>query len=233
MPGATAGNANARDLISAGLRDAIPLFVPAIPFALVLGIAILSSGINPWLAWSTSPIVYGGAAQLTLISLLGEGASVAAAVTAALVVNARHLMYSAALAPAFQQQPRWFRWFGPYLLIDQAFALGILRGRDDPRSFRVYYLTIGLTFWTLWQLTTALALFIGPVIPVQWGLDFAVPILFLGLLVIMIDRWPKAAVAVLAAFITWLCAGLPNRSGLLVGALCGVAFGILLEKSRR
>ena len=49
----------------------------------------------------------------------------------------------------------------------------------------------------------------------------------------MIDQWPKAAVAVLAAFITWLCAELPNRSGLLVGALCGVAAGIVLEKLRQ
>lgn len=221
-----------RALLATAVRDALPLFVPAIPFALVLGLAIVGSGINPWLAWTTSPIVYGGAAQLTLISLLGEGASVAAAVMAALVVNARHLMYSAALAPTFQQQPRWFQWFGPYLLIDQTFALGVLRGDDDPRTFRLYYITAGLTFWALWQLTTLLALFLGPLVPASWGLDFAVPILFLGLLVMMIDQWPKAAVALLAAAVTWLCADLPNRSGLLVGALCGVAAGITLEKLR-
>jgi predicted branched-subunit amino acid permease len=221
-----------RELLSAGVRDALPLFVPAIPFALVLGLAIMSSGIHPWLAWTSSSIVYGGAAQLTLISLLGQGASVAAAVTAALVVNARHLMYSAALAPAFQRQPRWFQWFGPYLLIDQAFALGMLHISDEPRAFRLYYLAVGVTFWALWQLTTLLALFLGPVIPPEWGLDFAVPILFLGLLVMMIDRWPKAAVAVLASATTWLCAELPNRSGLLVGALCGVTAGVVLEKLR-
>jgi predicted branched-subunit amino acid permease len=222
-----------RALIATAVRDALPLFIPAIPFALVLGLAIMSSGIDPWLAWSTSPVVYGGAAQITLISLLGDGASVAAAVTAALIVSARHLMYSAALAPTFQQQPRWFRWFGPYLLIDQTFALGMLHIRDQPRAFRLYYLATGLTFWTLWQLTTVLALFIGPAVPAAWGLDFAVPILFLGLLVMMIDHWPKAAVAVLAAIVTWLCADLPNRSGLLVGASCGVAAGVLLEKLRR
>lgn len=223
---------NDRALIVTGVRDALPLFVPAIPFALVLGLAFLGSGITPWLAWTTSPIVYGGAAQLTLISLLGEGASVAAAVTAALVVNARHLMYSAALAPTFQRQPRWFRWFGPYLLIDQSFALGMMRNTDDPRTFRIYYLTVGLTFWMLWQLTTLLALFLGPVVPAEWGLEFAVPILFMGLLVMMIDRWPKAVIAVLAGSITWLCAELPNRSGLLVGAFCGVAAGVALEKLR-
>jgi predicted branched-subunit amino acid permease len=214
------------------VREAVPVFIPAIPFALVLGLAILGSGIYPALAWSSSPIVFGGAAQLTLITLLGEGAAAAAAVTAALIVNARHLMYSAALAPTFQQQPAWFRWVGPYLLIDQLFALAMLRINDGVEEFRVYYLGVGGTFCLLWLLTTALGVVIGPAVPLHWGLGFAVPVLFLGLLVMMIDRWPKVVAALIAAGVTYLAAGLPNRSGLLVGALAGILSGIAAEKLR-
>ena len=108
------------------IGDAVPVFIPGIPFALVLGFAIKAAGLDALVGWSSSPIVYGGASQLTLVTLLGEGASVAAAVTAALVVNARHLMYSAAMAPTFQEQPAWFRWIGSYFLIDQVFALCML-----------------------------------------------------------------------------------------------------------
>ena len=96
-----------------GVIDALPLFVPAIPFGLVIGLAITESGMNPFVGWSGSWLIFGGAAQLTLVTLLGSGVAVAAAVGTALVVNARHLMYSAALAPTFQSQPRWFRWLGP------------------------------------------------------------------------------------------------------------------------
>ncbi|MDF2731170.1 MAG: putative branched-chain amino acid export protein large subunit, partial [Acidimicrobiia bacterium] len=110
-----------------GAIDALPLFVPAIPFGLVIGLAITESGMNPFVGWSGSWLIFGGAAQLTLVTLLGTGVAVAAAVGTALVVNARHLMYSAALAPTFQRQPRWFRWLGPYLLIDQLFALTTVR----------------------------------------------------------------------------------------------------------
>lgn len=213
--------------------DALPIYVPAVPFALVLGLAIVESGINPLVGWLSSPLVFGGAAQLTLISLIGSGAALAAAVTAALVVNARHLMYSAALAPIFQKQPRWFRWLGPYVLIDQVFALSTLRLDDDPGTFRTYYLSMGATFWVLWNLTTALGIFIGPVVPEEWNLEFAVPILFLGLLVMALDRWQKTAVALVAAGVTYLSAELPNRSGLLVGALIGIALGTFLERWRR
>jgi predicted branched-subunit amino acid permease len=206
------------------------MFLPAIPFALVLGIAILDSGVLPLLGWSSSSIIYGGASQLTLLTLLGDGAALTAAVTAALIVNARHLMYSAAMAPTFQQQPAWFRWVGSYFLIDQVFALAMLRSNDDPESFRTYYLSAGLTFWVLWLLFTAVALVAGPVFPQHWGVGFAVPVMFLGLLVVGIDRWPKVVAAAVAAVVTWLAAPLPHRSGLLLGAIAGVATGLLLER---
>ena len=74
-------------------------------------------------------------------------------------------MYSAALAPKFQEQPRWFRWLGPYVLIDQVFALSSLRLEDEPKKFRTFYLTIGALFWTFWQINIAIGLFLGPVVP--------------------------------------------------------------------
>lgn len=222
-----------RVTVRRAILDALPLYVPAVPFALVIGLAIGEAGVNAFAGWSGSWIIFGGAAQLTLISLLGSGAAVAAAVTAALVVNARHLMYSAAMAPTFQRQPAWFRWVGPYLLIDQLFALSSVQQDREERWFRTYYLTAGLTFWTLWQATTALGLAIGPVVPEEWRLEFAVPILFLGLIVIGIDKASKAVAALVGAGVTYLAAGLPNRASLLVGALVGIAVGTILERTRR
>jgi len=217
-------------IIRRGVSDALPVFAPAIPFTLMLAIVILESGMLPVIGWSSSVIIYGGASQLTLLTLLGEGAAAAAAISAALIVNARHLMYSAAMAPTFQRQPSWFRWVGSYFLIDQVFALCMLRIHDDPHSFRTYYLSVGLTFWSLWILCTGLALVIGPVVPQDWGVGFAVPVMFMGLLVVGIDRWPKAVAALVAGLVTLLAAQWPHRSGLLLGAVAGVAVGLLLER---
>lgn len=222
-----------RSIVRRGVLDALPLYVPAVPFALVIGLAIGEAGIDAFVGWSGSWIIFGGAAQLTLISLLGSGAAVAAAVTAALVVNARHLMYSAALAPTFQTQPVWFRWLGPYVLIDQLFALSSIEQDRDETWFRTYYLSAGATFWVLWQLTTALGLAIGPVVPAEWNLEFAVPILFLGLIVMGIDKSSKVVAALVGAGVTFLAAGLPNRAGLLVGALVGILAGTVVERGRR
>lgn len=222
-----------RAIVRRGITDALPLYVPAVPFALVIGLAIVESRINIFSGWSGSWLIFGGAAQLTLVSLLGSGAAVIAAVTAALVVNARHLMYSAALAPTFQKQPAWFRWLGPYVLIDQNFALTIIEADNDPDTFRTYYLAAGATFWTLWQVTTALGIAIGPVVPEEWNLEFAVPLLFVGLIVIGIDKSSKLVAALVGAGVSFLFAGLPNRSGLLVGAFVGILAGTIAERFRR
>lgn len=221
-----------RAVVKQAIADALPLYVPAVPFALIIGLAVVDSGMNQLVGWSSAWLIFGGAAQLTVISLLGAGTAVLAAITAGLVVNARHIMYSAAVAPAFQGQPRWMQWLGPYVLIDQLFALSSLRLDDDPRTFRTYYLTAGATFWTLWQLSVAAGLFIGPVIPDEWSLEFAVPILFIGLIVIGIDRFPKLLAALVGAGVTYLSAGLPNRAGLLVGAAVGVLAGTIAERYR-
>ena len=219
-----------RATVRRGVTDALPLFVPAVPFALVIGLAIVEADINLFSGWSGSWLIFGGAAQLTLVSLLGSGAAVLAAITAALVVNARHLMYSAAMAPVFQKQPSWFRWVGPYVLIDQMFALTVIEADSDPDFFRTYYLAAGATFWTLWQITTALGIAIGPVVPEEWNLGFAVPLLFIGLLVLGVDKSSKLVAALSGAGVTYLFANLPNRTSLLVGALAGIVIGTVIER---
>jgi predicted branched-subunit amino acid permease len=210
-----------------GILDAVPLFIPAIPFAFVLAVAILDSGVNELTGLSSSLIVYAGAAQLTLVTLLGAGAAWAA-VTAAFVVNTRHALYSLALAPAFQRQPAWFRWVGSALLIDQMFVLAEPHKDDDPADFRRYYLSAALFMLVAWNLCTAVGLLVGPSVPTDWGLGFAVPVMFTGMLVpgLAGAAPPRVVAAVVAAAATILAAGLPNRSGLLVGAAAGVVAGL-------
>lgn len=213
-----------------GVRDSLPVIIPVVPFALVLGLAIAESPLSNLVGWLGSSFIFGGAAQLTVVTLTTEGAALLAVIAAGLVVQARHFMYSAALAPFFGPQPRWFRWLGPYLLVDQAFALSSLRVDDPPDSFRGYYLGVGFTFWSVWQVSVALGLVVGPVVPGEWSLGFAVPLLFVGLLVVAVDSRPALAAAVAAAAVTWLTLGIPNRLGIILGALAGVAAGLVASR---
>lgn len=222
-----------RAMFRRGIGEALPLFLTVIPFALIIGLAIVESGLHPLVGWSASPIIFGGAAQLVVLTLLGSGTALAATIAAGLVIQARHLMYSAALAPTFQKQPRWFQWLGPYVLIDQMFALASTRTHESPEDFRSYYLGAGLVYVIGWNSTTAIGLLIGPVVPESWQLGFAIPLMFVVLLISGINRWPKLVAAVVAAVVTYLTAGLPNKLGLIIGGVVGIAAGVLASRLRR
>jgi predicted branched-subunit amino acid permease len=110
------------------------------------------------------------------------------------------------------------------------FAIVILRKDDDPDDFRTYYLAAAATFFTFWNIIVALGLLIGPVVPATWQLGFAIPVMFVGIVVMSIDRYPKAVAAIVGAAASYMFAGLPNRAGLLVGALVGIIAGVLADQ---
>lgn len=207
---------------------AVPLFLPAIPFAFVYGLAVRDSIIPDDLGLVASIIIFAGAAQLAMVTLLGS-ASIWAAGLAAVVINARHIMYSAAMAPAFKQQPRWFRFLGPLSLIDQVFALTEPRSRDHPTLFRRYYLVTSAIFTGGWMTSTIVGYFFGSFIPATWQLGYTPAVMFVGLVVMSMNRRPAVVAAVVGASVCFLTIGLPNRIGLLIGALAGVLAALVAD----
>ena len=207
----------------------LPLFLPALPFALLFGVMVVESGVPHLLGWSSSFIMFGGSAQMTLITLVGEGAAVSAAITTTLIVTARHILYSVTLAPRFQVQPRWFRWLGPYVLIDQVFALTQIRDLSDDDDFRRYYLTAGFTFWAMWGLFTGLGIVLAPVIPEDIGIEIAITLMFLGLLLMAIRRRAQVVTAVISAAVALWFAHLDNQVGLIIGVVASLSVATLAE----
>ena len=208
--------------------DVIPLIIPAVPFGFVVGLAATESAMPQWVAWLTAPLIFAGAAQLAMITLAGT-ASLWAVVTAVLVINTRHVMYSAALAPTFRAQPRWMRWVGPFFMVDQTFALAALQTHRSPAEFRRYYLTVALTIYAVWNVVVPLGMLVGPIVPDSWRLDFAPPVMFAGLTLFAINRVPAAVAAIVGGFVSLTTVDLQDRLGIVVGALAGVVAGAVAE----
>ncbi len=211
------------------VADGLPLLVPAVPFGFVVGLAITQSAMPLWAAWLTSPFVFAGAAQLTMVTIAGT-ASLWATISAVLVINSRHVMYSAALAPPFRAQPRWIRWAAPLVMVDQVFALAVLRGNEPPESFRRYYLTLGVMFFTAWNIIVPVGMLIGPVIPDSWRLDFAPVVMFAGMALFAVKRVGAGVAVVVGGLVSLAAAGLSDRLGILVGALAGVLAGSIVDQ---
>jgi 4-azaleucine resistance transporter AzlC len=218
-----------------GVRAVAPLLVGVMPFGLILGVAAAASSIGTVLGWATSPIIFAGAAQLVTIELTNAGAAAVVVIATALVVNARHLMYSAALADHFRSFPTSWRYGLPYLMTDQAFAVSITRytTMDDPVSKRWFFLGAGLGLWGPWQVTTAVGALLGAQVPESWSLDFAIPLVFLVLLILSVGDRPGLVAAVIGGIAAVAGRGIPYRLGLIVAAMVGIAAGVLAERVRR
>jgi predicted branched-subunit amino acid permease len=211
------------------LADVAPLAIPVVPFGFVVGLAITESAMPQWAGLLSSPLIFAGASQLAMITLAGS-ASIWAIIAAVFVINTRHLMYSAALAPAFRHQPRWMRWGAPFLMVDQTFALSSLQTLRSPAEFRRYYLTTAGVLFVVWNAVVPLGMLIGPVIPGGWRLDFAPPIMFAGLTLFAVKRVSAGAAAIVGGLTSLAAVNLNDRLGIVIGAIAGVVAGAITEQ---
>lgn len=218
-----------------GSKAISPLLIGVIPFGLAFGVVTADSVLGPALAYATSLVIFAGAAQLATIQLLDEGVVGAVVVATALVINSRHVMYSAALAPQFGEFPRWTRYALPYLLTDQAFAVSIVGYRDvtDPVYKRWFFTGAAFTMWAFWQMSTLAGVVIGAQLPEALSLDFAIPLMFLALLVLTVRSRPELVAALVGGGVAVLAAPAPLGLGLIIGALSGVAAGVVAHRLMR
>jgi 4-azaleucine resistance transporter AzlC len=214
-----------------GIRDGSPLLPGVVPFGVVVGIASAKAGLALLEAVAMSVVVFAGASQLAALDLLGRDAPLAIVLLTGTVINLRMLMYSASIAPYLTRFSGRVKATIAYMLTDQAFALAILEFRSERSVDRVaYYLGIAAMLWVAWQIATVAGFLIGAGIPDAWGLDFAVPLVFLAVLVPAIENWPGVVAALVGGSVAFLAAGLPLNLGLLIGAASGITGGLAAEQ---
>ena len=218
-----------------GVRDAAPILIGIAPFGLVAGAAAIDAGLTPLQAVGLSVVVFAGASQLAAIDLLGSNAELLVVVVTGLVINLRMVMYSASIAPHFRPLRTWWKSLCSYVLTDQAYALSIARYADrdlDSTERRDYYLGVAVSLWVVWQCCTVLGIVVGARVPDSWGLEFAVPLVFLSLLVPAVTTRPKLVAAVVGGSVAVAgdVFGVPFNLGLIAGGLAGVVAGVIVDE---
>lgn len=221
--------------LSAGLRgarDTLPLLPGGVPFGLIYAVAAVSAGIPAWLAQAMSLVIFAGSAQFAVVQLVGAGAPAVTLVLTGTILNLRHLLYSASLAPELRPtRPRWKALLA-YLLTDEMYGVVSARLRAGLASSdtRWYALGSGLTLWVEWQLSTLAGLLIGARIPAAWSLDFAATLTFIALVVPLLRDRPSGLAAAVAALASALLIHAPLKLGLVAAIVAGVLAGLAAER---
>jgi|SRR5579884_167147 len=214
-----------------GARDTLPLLPGVVPFGLILGVAARGTHLPAWLAQATSFVIFAGSAQFAVVQLIATGAPAFVLALTGVLLNLRHVLYSATLAPYVRSATPRKKALLSYLLTDETFGVSIarLRARLAEEQRVRYVLGSGATLWTAWNLSTLVGLFVGAQIPAAWSLDFAAPLTFIALVVPLLADRASVAAAAVAGAVSVLALHAPLRLGLVAAAVAGVLAGLLLE----
>ena len=221
----------------AGARATLPLVLGAIPFGIIFGALAVNSGISPAGTAAMSALVFAGSAQFIAAGLVAGGAGVAVIVLTTAIVNLRHALYSATLAPYLKHLPQ--RWLIPlgFWLTDESFAVIIARyrqtgGQMGETPYRHwFYLGSALAMYVNWQICTWIGIVAGQALPnpASWGLDFAMIVTFIGMLAGLIRQRSELVAAAVAGMVALAANPLPNKLGLILAALAGIGAGMAAE----
>lgn len=218
----------------AGVRAEVPLLIGVFPFGLIYGASALDAGLSPAASQMMSSILFAGSAQVIAAQLVREAAPGLVILLTIAVVNLRHMLYSASLAPYIAALPTRWKVLLSYLLTDEAYAPSIIHYEKEGLTpyAHWFWLGAGLALWTTWQVATALGIFLRAAIPDSWSLDFALPLTFIAMVVPVLKNRAAVAAALSAGVVALLAFSLPYKLGLILAALVGIVVGTVLEDKK-
>jgi 4-azaleucine resistance transporter AzlC len=234
-PTATDAATSAPDLQASRRRlitEGVGIAVSAVGFGFVYGLSARDAGFSPVEAIAMSTIVFAGAAQFAAIGYVTSGLAWPGVLLLTALLNARHLLYSAALRPWLREVPLPRRAIMAHILTDEAFALTIghfrRMGRSDEWGYWVA--AIGATFIP-WNLASLAGVYLGGQIPdpARFGVDIIFPAAMVGLAVGLITGRRELVAAIVGAGIAVVVALITSPSiGIVAGGILGPAVGLLV-----
>ncbi|MGJ8528162.1 AzlC family ABC transporter permease [Maritalea sp.] len=168
-----------------GIRAIAPLVIAAFPIALVFGALAAQKGLTPFETMLMSGVVFAGGSQFVAIDFWATPVPWIAITISALLVNIRHILMSASLGSKTRQMGFGKQLIAFGFLADEVWALSEHRARKEGTSF-AFMMGLALPFYVNWVVTTGVGASLGTMLadldPAKWGLDFAFPAIFIGLI---------------------------------------------------
>ncbi len=221
------------NLFFRGARDIIPLLIAAAPFGIVYGALAQSNGLSVLATMGMSLFVFAGSSQFVAVTLIGVGAAAPIVILTVFVVNLRHMLYAVSMMPYVAELPQKIRALMSFWLTDESYATLSKGLIDEPTmpQFHWYYFGGAFAMYFNWQCCTALGIYLGQEIPdlTKWGLDIAMVVAFVGIVVPILKNKAQWACAITAFFAALVTHSWPHQSGLLLSSLLAIAVGVLLS----
>jgi 4-azaleucine resistance transporter AzlC len=222
---------------SDGIRASLPVVLGFVACGLAFGVIARTTGLSVAEVALMSLILYAGSAQFIITGLLGASAAPSAIIFTVFLVNLRHLLYSASLAPHVRHLPVWKNILIGTELTDETFSVASshLPG-ETPASAR-WMLGLNITCHLTWIIATVAGAIVGSAIADMrsLGLDFALTAMFAALLVIQLKSHPRLRAGIVVLVIgAGIAVGgatiIPTSWALIAATLVAVTIGKVIEE---
>jgi 4-azaleucine resistance transporter AzlC len=184
------------------MRLGMPIFLGYVPVGTAFGIIATSIGFSALQALACSATALAGAGQFIALSVMRTGEGAAAVLAATTVVNLRYVLFAATMSPYLRGMTLPGQAALAFTLTDETFAVNIADRRSGLAT-GWSQIGVGLIAWTGWLTGTAVGALASSWIgdPASWGVDFAMPAMFVSLLIALAEDRTHALSALLAGSI--------------------------------
>jgi 4-azaleucine resistance transporter AzlC len=215
-----------------GVKNVLPILLGVAPFGMIYGVLAIGAGLSSLDAQAMSSVVFAGSSQFMLVQLIELGTPTLILILSGFIINLRHALYSASVAPYMRKLSPLWKALLSYVLTDEAYAVVIThyQKEEDSGYKHWFFLGAGLGLWSCWQLSTAAGIFLGAQVPSSWGLDFTLALTFIALVFPIINDKPSLLAAISAGVTAMLTRGLPYKLSIIAAAFVGIAVGLWSEK---
>lgn len=218
-----------------GMRDAIPIVLGYLPLGFAFGVLATEAGMTVAQATVMSLLCFTGVGQYIGIGVVQAGGEILTAVIANLLVNLRYFLFSTSLVPHLKVVPTKIAAILSYGLTDETYAVALNRYQTKPASAH-YMAGLNLTSHIGWIGSTLLGALLGTLITNtdKIGLNFALPAMYICLLVLLVSKRSEVIVAALSAILCLLIGylyppSMANLSNIIIATVVAATIGVMLH----
>jgi len=222
-----------------GVKDCVPTLLGYLSIGFAAGVVEKTAGMSIAEIALMSLLLYAGSGQFIAAGMIAASNPISAIIFTVFFINLRHLLLSAAIAPYFRHLNPWKNLSVGALLTDETFGVSITHMQNKRQASYKWMLGLNITAYLNWIIANIAGGYFGKWIPnpESFGIDFALPGMFIGLLVLQILSQKKyfvdIMVAISAVIIVIIVSFFSSGStGVMVAAILASTVGMVIEKWR-
>ncbi|PWA09251.1 branched-chain amino acid ABC transporter permease [Pueribacillus theae] len=220
-----------------GVKDCVPTLLGYLSIGFAAGVVQKTAGLSIVEITLMCLLLYAGSGQFIAAGMIAASNPVSAIVFTIFFINLRHLLLSAAVAPYFRHLPPWKNMVNGALLTDETFGVAINQLPNKKTASFKWMLGLNITAYLNWLVANLAGAYFGKWIPnpESFGLDFALPAMFIGLLILQMLSHKKYVVDIVVALsaaviVIVVSFSLSGSTGVIIATILGATIGMVIEK---